>query len=133
MFDLPPGHPDEGQAIAAYYLWLFPNMMFNFYPWGLSVNIVIPVLTIPLWDGFISGVLNIDEYEKVIGLVLTVAILHRDDELALMDRFGFDTVEHQDQWVIEEVQKSMASMVYDLFQEILTNHADQSPCIISIG
>ena len=32
---------------------------------------MIPVLTIPLWDGFISGVLNVDEYEKVIGLVLT--------------------------------------------------------------
>ena len=42
-FDLPETHPDFGQEIAAYYLWMFPNMMFNFYPWGLSLNIVIPV------------------------------------------------------------------------------------------
>ena len=42
-FDLPENHPDYGQEIAAYYLWLFPNTMFNFYPWGLSVNIVIPI------------------------------------------------------------------------------------------
>ena len=94
MFDLPPGHPDEGQAIAAYYLWLFPNMMFNFYPWGLSVNIVIPVSPTTcrvLYRGYV-----------------------RDDELALQGAGSvLDTVEHQDQWVIEEVQKSMASMVYD--------------------
>jgi choline monooxygenase len=43
VFQLPPGHEDYGQSIAAYYFWLFPNMMFNFYPWGLSINIVRPM------------------------------------------------------------------------------------------
>jgi choline monooxygenase len=43
IFDLPEGHEDYGQAVSAYYFWLFPNMMFNFYPWGLSVNIVRPL------------------------------------------------------------------------------------------
>lgn len=42
-FELPAGHPDSGRRIAAYYYWLFPNVMLNFYPWGLSVNIVEPL------------------------------------------------------------------------------------------
>jgi choline monooxygenase len=34
---------DSDANVAARYLFLFPNMMFNFYPWGISVNIVLPV------------------------------------------------------------------------------------------
>lgn len=41
-FDLPESSPDYGQLIAAYYYWLYPNMMFNFYPWGLSINLIMP-------------------------------------------------------------------------------------------
>lgn len=41
-FDLPENHPDTGQSIYAYYFWVFPNLMFNIYPWGLSFNIVEP-------------------------------------------------------------------------------------------
>lgn len=41
-FDLPQGHPDHGRSIYGYYFWLFPNLMFNFYPWGLSLNLVLP-------------------------------------------------------------------------------------------
>jgi len=93
-FDLPRGHPDEGQDIAAYYLWLFPNMMFNFYPWGLSVNVVIPISHKQcrvLYRGYVS---DAEMVNQGAGSVL-------------------DTVEHQDQWVIEEVQKGMASRAYD--------------------
>src|SRR5262249_33192231 len=32
-----------GTRIAAYYFFLFPNTMLNFYPWGLSLNIVVPL------------------------------------------------------------------------------------------
>lgn len=39
-FDLPASSPDFGQRIAAYYFFLNPNLMLNFYPWGLSANIV---------------------------------------------------------------------------------------------
>ena len=92
-FELPPGHPDEGQDIAAYYLWLFPNMMFNFYPWGLSVNIVMPVSHKQcriLYRGYVG-----------------------DAELASQGAGSvLDTVEDQDQWVIEEVQKGMTSSAY---------------------
>ncbi len=42
-FELPQTSPDYGKEIAAYYFWVFPNMMFNFYPWGLSINIVEPL------------------------------------------------------------------------------------------
>src|SRR6478736_5435447 len=42
-FSLPSNSPDYGKDVVAYYFWVFPNMMFNFYPWGLSVNIVEPL------------------------------------------------------------------------------------------
>ena len=42
-FDIPPGVPDYGKRIYAYYFWVFPNLMFNFYPWGLSLNVVEPL------------------------------------------------------------------------------------------
>lgn len=42
-FEPPPaGHPDAGRRVAAWYFWLFPNLMVNVYPWGVSVNVVEP-------------------------------------------------------------------------------------------
>ena len=35
------GHDRDG-AVAARYWWIFPNLMLNFYPWGLSLNHVQP-------------------------------------------------------------------------------------------
>tara|TARA_B100000131_G_scaffold193823_1_gene186286 strand:- start:123 stop:1160 length:1038 start_codon:yes stop_codon:yes gene_type:complete len=32
-----------GADIYGYYYWIFPNIMLNFYAWGLSVNIVEPI------------------------------------------------------------------------------------------
>lgn len=40
-FDVPAAQ-DAGKRIAAYYWWIFPNLMLNFYPWGLSLNLVQP-------------------------------------------------------------------------------------------
>ncbi len=42
-FDLPADSPDYGKGILAYYWWIYPNMMLNFYTWGVSVNIVEPI------------------------------------------------------------------------------------------
>ncbi len=42
-FDIPEGAADYGKKILAYYYWVFPNLMFNFYPWGLSLNIIQPL------------------------------------------------------------------------------------------
>ena len=94
MFDLPENHPDAGQEIAAYYLWLFPNMMFNFYPWGMSLNIVIPVSPTHsriLYKGYVR---DVELAEHGAGSLL-------------------DTVEIQDQQIIEMVQKGMKSKAYD--------------------
>ena len=33
----------HGLRVAAWYGWLFPNLMLNVYPWGLSVNVVEPL------------------------------------------------------------------------------------------
>ena len=33
---------DEGD-VYGYYYWVFPNIMFNFYNWGLSINIIEPI------------------------------------------------------------------------------------------
>jgi choline monooxygenase len=41
-FDLPGSSEDSGKKIAAYYYFIFPNIMLNFYPWGLSANVVKP-------------------------------------------------------------------------------------------
>ncbi len=42
-FTLPKSHPDHGLRVGAYYVWLFPGTMLNFYPWGLSLNVVTPL------------------------------------------------------------------------------------------
>lgn len=42
-FELPLDSPDYGRQIYAYYFWVFPNLMLNFYPWGLSMNLVEPL------------------------------------------------------------------------------------------
>ncbi len=36
-------HPLSGERIAALYFWLFPATMVNVYPWGLSLNLVVPL------------------------------------------------------------------------------------------
>jgi choline monooxygenase len=38
---VPFAQPNE--RVAAWYVFLFPNLMLNFYPWGLSINVVEPV------------------------------------------------------------------------------------------
>lgn len=40
---LPADHVLAGQPVFALYWWLFPNLMLNFYPWGLSLNLVVPI------------------------------------------------------------------------------------------
>ena len=40
--DLPPEHPEHGMRLAGLYVFLFPGVAFNLYPWGVSLNIVRP-------------------------------------------------------------------------------------------
>lgn len=93
VFDLPEGHPDFGKEIAAYYYWLFPNMMFNFYPWGLSLNIVRPLTPKQTKVSFISYVWDESKVGSGAG--------------ALLDR-----VEREDEDIVEQVQRGTASRLY---------------------
>lgn len=92
-FDLPEDHIDFGKNVAAYYFWVFPNMMFNFYPWGLSVNIVRPKTMDKTEVSFLSYVLDASKLETGAGAIL-------------------DKVEMEDEYVVEGVQKGIHSRVY---------------------
>jgi choline monooxygenase len=93
-FELPPGHPDQGKAIAAYYFWIFPGAMLNFYPWGLSVNAVTPLGVDRTRVSFLSFVHDPSKRQPASG-----ADLH--------------TVELEDEEVVKCVQKGVRSRLYD--------------------
>ena len=93
-FDLPDGHQDQGKDIAAYYFFLFPNMMFNFYPWGLSVNIVEPLKPARTRIRYLTYVWK--------------------EELQSEGAGGdLDKVELEDDEIVEAVQKGVMSQAYD--------------------
>ena len=93
VFDLPKGHMDYGKDIAAYYFWVFPNMMFNFYPWGLSLNLVEPLGIDSSRVSFLSYVYDASKLDQGAGS-------------------GLDTVELEDEEVVEGVQKGIRSRFY---------------------
>lgn len=93
-FELPEDSPDSGERIAAYYFWLFPNTMFNFYPWGLSINIVKPLAHDRTKVSFITYVWDESKLDQGAGA-------------------GLDRVEREDEAIVELVQKGMRSRVYE--------------------
>jgi choline monooxygenase len=93
-FALPPGHPDEGTRVAAWYFWLFPNIMLNFYPWGLSVNVVEPLGPQRTRVSFITYV-----HDPALRDVGAGGDLHR--------------VEMEDEEIVESVQRGVRSRLYD--------------------
>jgi choline monooxygenase len=87
------GSPDAGRRIAAYYLWLFPTTMLNVYPWGCSVNVVRPTGPHTTRVTFLSYV--------------------GDERLRAAGAGGdLDGVEHEDEAVVESVQKGVRSRLY---------------------
>lgn len=92
-FDLPKDHPDFGKQVASYYYWVFPNMMFNFYPWGLSLNIVKPVNKELTKLSFHSYVWDASKIEGSSGEHL-------------------DKVEKEDEQIVENVQQGIKSHFY---------------------
>lgn len=93
IFDLPPQSPDFGKQIAGYYFWVFPNMMFNFYPWGLSINHVKPIALSRTKVSFISYVWDESKLRQGAG-----ANLHQ--------------VEMEDEDIVQNVQKGIRSRFY---------------------
>jgi choline monooxygenase len=92
-FDLPTHSPDYGRRIAAYYYWLFPNLMFNFYPWGLSINIVKPLSHERTRVSFLSYVWDKSKRE--------------DGTDKMIDR-----VEREDEAIVEAVNRGLRSRLY---------------------
>jgi choline monooxygenase len=92
-FDLPESSADYGSNLAAYYFFVFPNMMFNFYPWGLSINLVEPVSINKTRVRFLNYVWKEELLGKGAGSSL-------------------EQVEHEDEEVVEAVQKGIRSRFY---------------------
>jgi choline monooxygenase len=92
-FDLPKSSPDYGQNIAAFYYWLFPNTMFNFYPWGLSINIVVPLAVNRARIKFLTYVWD-------------------ESRMAGYSPAGIDKTEREDENIVEQVQKGISSRFY---------------------
>ena len=92
-FDIPSTSHDAGKNIAAYYFWVFPNMMFNFYPWGLSVNIVEPITIAESKVTFLIYMWHEEKYNQGAGSNL-------------------DKVEMEDEAIVQNVQKGIRSRFY---------------------
>ncbi|HRX00748.1 MAG TPA: aromatic ring-hydroxylating dioxygenase subunit alpha [Cyclobacteriaceae bacterium] len=113
-FDLPKESPDYGKKVAGYYFWVFPNLMFNFYPWGLSVNIVSPMDVDKCKVSFRSYVYDESKLRQGAG-----SNLHK--------------VEMEDEDIVQNVQKGIRSRFYkhgrySVKQERGTHHFH---CLIS--
>ena len=92
-FDLPSSSKDFGKKIAAYYFWIFPNLMLNFYPWGLSINIITPISVNKTKIEFKSYIWDESKLDKGAGADL-------------------DKVELEDEEIVQQVQKGVASRYY---------------------
>lgn len=93
-FDLPTSSPDYGKQVAAYYFWVFPNLMLNFYPWGLSINVVRPATPDMTKIAFMTYV-------------------WRPELLGTGAGAGLDRVEREDEAIVENVQRGIRSRLYD--------------------
>jgi len=84
---------DDAGKVAARYLFIFPNLMFNFYPWGISVNVVRPLSPSKSVVEFLTYVHDESQMDKGAG-----ADLH--------------SVEMEDEAVVESVQRGIRSRFY---------------------
>lgn len=93
-FDLPKEHVDYGKKVTAYYYWVFPNMMFNFYPWGVQINTVMPLGVNRSKVLFLNYIYDMDIWNK--------------------NNYGqlSEKVEREDEFVVESVQKGLKNKFY---------------------
>ncbi|MBL4653107.1 MAG: aromatic ring-hydroxylating dioxygenase subunit alpha [Flavobacteriales bacterium] len=92
-FEIPEKHQDFGKKVGAYYYWIFPNIMLNFYPWGLSINIVNPLEKELTKVKFLTYVWDESKFDKGAGS-------------------GLDKVEREDEEIVERVQLGVKSRLY---------------------
>jgi choline monooxygenase len=89
----PAGTPDHGRRVAALYWFVFPNLMLNFYPWGLSLNLVVPEA--------------IDRTR-----VKFRSYVWKDAILATGAGSDLDRVELEDEAIVEAVQRGVRARLY---------------------
>jgi choline monooxygenase len=88
------GEPSfEGTRVAAHYWFVFPNLMLNLYPWGLSVNLVLPQSPGQTRVRFRSYVRDAAKRHQGAGGAL-------------------DRVEREDEAIVEAVQRGVRSRLY---------------------
>ncbi len=84
---------DSEKKVAALYFFIFPNLMLNFYPWGLSLNIVKPV-----------------RLDKTI--VSYITLISDESKMGCGAGSDLESVEMEDQHVVESVQKGIRSRFF---------------------
>ena len=82
----------KNEDTYAYYYWIFPNIMLNFYNWGISMNIVEPLSINKTRIKFLTFSISAKNIKKSI------------DEL--------NQVELEDEEVVLNVQKGIKSRYY---------------------
>ncbi|MCU0238977.1 MAG: aromatic ring-hydroxylating dioxygenase subunit alpha [Pyrinomonadaceae bacterium] len=91
--NLQTAYNDNGE-LAALHFFIFPNMMFNFYPWGLSLNIVRPINLTKTTVSYYTFVSDESKIGKGAG-------------------GNLELVEAEDQAIVLSVQKGIRSSLYD--------------------
>lgn len=92
-FELPAAHPNAGSKVAAFWFWLFPNLTFSVYPWGVSINVIQPLAVDRTRVRFLQYVWDPAKLEGSAGNAI-------------------DRVEREDEAVVESVQKGVRSRLY---------------------
>jgi choline monooxygenase len=93
-FEIPSGAEDYGKRVYGYYWWVFPNLMLNFYPWGLSLNYVQPI-------------------NKTESKVLFRSFKFPNQTFNRAE-FQLDKTEMEDESVVEKVQLGVKSRYYSV-------------------
>ena len=83
----------RGEGVVAEYLWLYPNLMVNVYPWGLSINVIEPLGPGRTRVRYRRWVARPELVEQGVGS-------------------GLDQVEAEDQEVVVSVQRGVRSRLY---------------------
>ena len=90
---LQTGYGKNGE-VAGQYLFIFPNIMLNFYPWGVSINIVEPITPSRSRIRYLTYVAD-------------------ESKLNIGAGTDLDRVEMEDEAVVESVQRGIRSRFYD--------------------
>jgi choline monooxygenase len=90
----PADAPANYRAPAALYFFLFPNIMFNVYPWGMSLNVVEPLALERTRIRYEAWVWSPELYDTGAGSRLAV-------------------IEREDEDIVRRVQQGVRSSLYD--------------------